>query len=92
MFCGDTLFACGCGRVFEGTPQQMYQSLQKLAALRDETLVYCGHEYTLANIDFAKAVEPNNGTLVTREQREEEPVLKNSSKELVRNGFHPVKM
>ena len=46
LFCGDTLFACGCGRVFEGTPQQMYQSLQKLAALRDETLVYCGHEYT----------------------------------------------
>jgi hydroxyacylglutathione hydrolase len=60
VFCGDTLFACGCGRVFEGTPEQMYASLSKLAALPDETLVYCGHEYTLANIEFAKAVEPDN--------------------------------
>jgi len=50
VFCGDTLFACGCGRVFEGTPQQLYASLEKLAALPDDTLVYCGHEYTLANI------------------------------------------
>ena len=50
LFCGDTLFACGCGRAFEGTPQQLYASLQKLMALPDETLVYAGHEYTLANI------------------------------------------
>jgi hydroxyacylglutathione hydrolase len=68
LFCGDTLFACGCGRVFEGTPQQLYESLQKLVALPDETLVYCGHEYTLANIGFAKAVEPDNAALLEREQ------------------------
>jgi hydroxyacylglutathione hydrolase len=68
LFCGDTLFACGCGRVFEGTPEQMYASLAKLAALPDETLVYCGHEYTLANIGFAKAVDPENGALLDRER------------------------
>jgi hydroxyacylglutathione hydrolase len=68
LFCGDTLFACGCGRVFEGTPEQMYASLAKLAALPDDTLVYAGHEYTLANIGFAKAVEPDNHALVAREE------------------------
>jgi hydroxyacylglutathione hydrolase len=68
LFCGDTLFACGCGRVFEGTPQQLHASLQKLVALPDETLVYCGHEYTLANIGFAKTVEPGNAQLLEREQ------------------------
>lgn len=67
LFCGDTLFACGCGRVFEGTPPQLYASLEKLMALPDETLVYCGHEYTLANIGFAKAVEPDNAALAERE-------------------------
>ncbi len=77
LFCGDTLFACGCGRLFEGTPQQMYASLQKLAALPDETQVYCGHEYTLANIHFAKAVEPGNPALfelevMTRGLREQD--------------------
>ena len=70
LFCGDTLFACGCGRVFEGTPEQMYASLEKLAALPDDTLVYCGHEYTLANIGFAKAVEPANSALLERETRD----------------------
>ena len=70
LFCGDTLFACGCGRVFEGTPEQLYASLQKLAALPDDTLVYCGHEYTLANIVFAKAVEPANPALSDRERAE----------------------
>jgi len=70
LFCGDTLFACGCGRVFEGTPQQMYASLEKLRALPDETKVYCGHEYTLANIAFAKGVEPGNTALSTREARD----------------------
>jgi len=70
LFCGDTLFACGCGRVFEGTPQQMYASLQKLRALPDETKVYCGHEYTLANIGFAKGVEPGNAALTAREARD----------------------
>ena len=67
LFCGDTLFACGCGRLFEGTPQQMYASLQKLAGLPDETQVYCGHEYTLANIRFARAVEPGNQALLELE-------------------------
>jgi hydroxyacylglutathione hydrolase len=69
LFCGDTLFACGCGRVFEGTPEQMVASLGKLAALPDATRVYCGHEYTLANIKFARAVEPGNEALAAREQR-----------------------
>jgi len=69
LFCGDTLFACGCGRVFEGTPAQMLHSLTKLAALPDETKVYCGHEYTLANIRFARAVDPGNAELAAREER-----------------------
>jgi hydroxyacylglutathione hydrolase len=66
LFCGDTLFACGCGRVFEGTPQQMLASLDKLSALPEDTLVYSGHEYTLANIAFAEAVEPHNADLAAR--------------------------
>ena len=69
LFCGDTLFACGCGRVFEGTAAQMHESLTKLAALPDETRVYCGHEYTLANIKFARAVDPGNAALAAREER-----------------------
>ena len=70
LFCGDTLFACGCGRVFEGTSEQMVRSLDKLAALPDDTKVYCGHEYTLANIGFAKEVEPGNTALTKREERD----------------------
>jgi hydroxyacylglutathione hydrolase len=72
LLCGDTLFACGCGRVFEGTPEQMSASLARLAALPDDTRVYCGHEYTLANIAFAKRVEPGNEALeaVEAEARE----------------------
>jgi len=70
LFCGDTLFACGCGRLFEGTAEQMFTSLSKLAALPDDTKVYCGHEYTLANIGFAKAVEPGNRALADRETRD----------------------
>jgi hydroxyacylglutathione hydrolase len=70
LFCGDTLFACGCGRLFEGTAEQMYASLDKLARLPDDTKVYCGHEYTLANIGFARAVEPDNAALVRREERD----------------------
>jgi hydroxyacylglutathione hydrolase len=70
LFCGDTLFACGCGRLFEGTAEQMYASLQKLQALPDATRVYCGHEYTLANIGFARAVEPGNRALSAREERD----------------------
>lgn len=70
LFCGDTLFACGCGRIFEGTPEQMYDSLQRLAALPPETHVYCTHEYTLSNIDFALSVEPENRSLQARQQAE----------------------
>ena len=60
VFCGDTLFSAGCGRLFEGTPAQMTESLAKLAALPDDTLVYCAHEYTLSNLKFGLAVEPHN--------------------------------
>jgi len=70
LFCGDTLFACGCGRLFEGTAEQMVASLKKLTALPDDTKVYCGHEYTLANIGFAKNVEPGNAALAARELRD----------------------
>jgi len=70
LFCGDTLFACGCGRLFEGTPEQMMASLAKLAALPDDTKVYCGHEYTLANIAFAQQVEPANRALAARLERD----------------------
>lgn len=66
LFCGDTLFAGGCGRLFEGTPEQMAASLEKLAALPDDTEVYCAHEYTLSNLRFAQAVEPGNEALALR--------------------------
>lgn len=66
LFCGDTLFGAGCGRLFEGTPEQMAASLAKLAALPDDTLVYCAHEYTLSNLRFAEAVEPGNRALRMR--------------------------
>jgi hydroxyacylglutathione hydrolase len=69
LFCGDTLFACGCGRVFEGTAEQMYASLDKLRRLPDETKVYCGHEYTLANIGFARRVDPQNRALELLEEK-----------------------
>ncbi len=63
LFCGDTLFSAGCGRLFEGTPGQMLESLKRLAALPGDTRVYCAHEYTLANLAFAQAVEPGNEAL-----------------------------
>lgn len=66
LFCGDTLFAGGCGRLFEGTPAQMASSLGKLAALPDDTKVFCAHEYTLANLRFAQEVEPANPALRER--------------------------
>jgi hydroxyacylglutathione hydrolase len=66
LFCGDTLFAAGCGRLFEGTPEQMWQSLQRLAALPGDTRIYCAHEYTLSNLRFALAVEPDNPDLLRR--------------------------
>lgn len=65
-FVGDALFALGCGRVFEGTPDQMWSSLEKLMALPDETNVYCAHEYTQANAKFAITIEPGNAELVAR--------------------------
>jgi hydroxyacylglutathione hydrolase len=68
LFCGDTLFAGGCGRLFEGTPQQMTESLAKFLVLPDNTLVYCAHEYTLSNLQFALAVEPDNSALIARMQ------------------------
>lgn len=68
LFCGDTLFSCGCGRLFEGTPAQMYASLSQLAQLPASTLVYCAHEYTLENIDFALDVEPDNTELLARQR------------------------
>ena len=68
LFCGDTLFGAGCGRLFEGTPAQMLTSLKKLAALPTETRVYCTHEYTLHNINFALGLEPNNQALLNRHQ------------------------
>ena len=68
VFCGDTMFACGCGRLFEGTPVQMLASLDRLAALPPATRVYCAHEYTLANIRFALNVEPDNTALQARAQ------------------------
>jgi hydroxyacylglutathione hydrolase len=66
LFCGDTLFALGCGRLFEGTPDQMRTSLAKLMALPDATAVYCAHEYTQANARFAVTVEPDNAALTER--------------------------
>jgi hydroxyacylglutathione hydrolase len=69
LFCGDTLFAAGCGRLFEGTPAQMHDSLSKFMRLPDDTRVYCTHEYTLSNIRFARAADPANHALMDWEAR-----------------------
>ena len=69
LFAGDTLFSIGCGRVIEGTPELMWQSLLKLRALPDDTALFCGHEYTDANIRFAKTIEPNNKALAARAEQ-----------------------
>ena len=69
LFCGDTLFACGCGRVFSGTMSQLHASLERISQLPADTLVYCAHEYTLDNIGFAKWVEPENTDLLDREKQ-----------------------
>jgi hydroxyacylglutathione hydrolase len=94
LFCGDTLFSAGCGRLFEGTPQQMFASLSKLTALPADTAVYCTHEYTMANIAFAEAVEPNNQALidykrwVNQQRAENTPTLpSNIQRELDVNPF-----
>jgi hydroxyacylglutathione hydrolase len=84
LFCGDTLFAAGCGRLFEGSPAQMFASLQKLAAYPDSTLVCCTHEYTLNNLKFALSVEANNPILqqrlqaATEARQQERPTLPSS--------------
>lgn len=66
IFVGDTMFAMGCGRLFEGTAQQMYSNMQRIAALPDDVRIYCGHEYTLANARFALHAEPGNGAIADR--------------------------
>ncbi|MBS4098259.1 MAG: hydroxyacylglutathione hydrolase [Sulfuricella sp.] len=77
LFCGDALFTCGCGKLFEGTPAQAYASLQKFAVLADETQVCCAHEYTLENIRFARLVEPDNALLAEREIRDTQTRARN---------------
>lgn len=79
LFCGDTLFSAGCGRLFEGTPAEMLASLDSIAALPDDTRVYCAHEYTLSNLAFAAAVEPGNAEVLetleaTRKLRERDAI------------------
>jgi hydroxyacylglutathione hydrolase len=66
LFCGDTLFAAGCGRLLEGTAEQMFNSLNRLCELPDHTNIYCGHEYTLANLKFALELEPENSHVKNR--------------------------
>ena len=70
LIAGDTIFAGGCGRMFEGTPEMFLQSLNKITQLPDDTVLYCSHEYTLANLAFAQAVEPNNSDITQRLIRE----------------------
>ncbi len=94
LFCGDTLFSGGCGRLFEGTPAQMLSSLDKLAALPGDTRVCCTHEYTLSNLKFARAVEPGNAELINYSLRCQElrernlPTLPSTiSQEMLINPF-----
>lgn len=81
LFCGDTLFSGGCGRLFEGTASQMWNSLNKFAQLNDRTQVFCAHEYTQSNLAFALAVEPNNSDLiayneeVSNKRRQNQPTI-----------------
>lgn len=94
LFCGDTLFSGGCGRLFEGTPAQMLSSLDKLAALPGDTVICCAHEYTLSNLRFARALEPGNADLAAYQARcvrlreEGRPTLPTSiAQELLINPF-----
>ena len=94
LFCGDTLFAGGCGRLFEGDAAMMHGSLGRLAALPAETLVYCAHEYTLSNLRFARAVDPDNTALafrqaedIARRERDEPTVPSTLALELATNPF-----
>lgn len=77
LFCGDTLFSGGCGRLFEGTPELMLSSLQRLAQLPDNTHIYCGHEYTMANLKFAREVEPDNPAIPAAMQKSQQLREKN---------------
>ena len=79
LFCGDTLFAGGCGRVFEGTFDQMFESLNKLKQLPESTQIYCGHEYTKSNLLFSVEVEPENNDLIMRNTKIENLILENGS-------------
>ncbi len=79
VFVGDTLFSIGCGRVIEGTPDQMWRSLVKLRDLPNETKFYCGHEYTAANIKFARTIEPNNTALAAREAAANQQLARNEA-------------
>lgn len=72
LFCGDTMFSAGCGRLFEGTPEQMYQSFQQLAQLPDDTLVCAAHEYTLSNLKFARSILPDDSDIDSHEQNVQE--------------------
>jgi len=94
LFCGDTLFSAGCGRLFEGTSAQMHTSLTRLAALPGDTQVYCAHEYTLANLRFAQTVEPNNTDIAAyrqeveaRRARDESTIPSTLERELLINPF-----
>ena len=90
LFCGDTLFSAGCGRLFEGTAAQMYASLTRLVALPGDTQVYCAHEYTLANLRFAQAVEPDNADIaayrheVEARRAQDEPTVPSTLKRELR--------
>ncbi len=81
LFCGDTLFSMGCGRVFEGTMEQLYDSLQKIKALPDDTTVYCAHEYTVKNIEFALTLDPGNKDL--KEKLKEAQIKRDAGKSTV---------
>ena len=94
MFTGDTLFSLGCGRIFEGTYEQMYDSLNKLKSLPKETKIYCGHEYTLSNIKFALSIYPDNQDLqkyanwVESQEKEHRPTIPTTlSDQLLCNPF-----
>ncbi len=94
LFCGDTLFGAGCGRIFEGTPAQMWQSLTILAALPPTTQIYCAHEYTLPNLHFARTIEPQSEAIRSRliadkaSRRAHRPTIPSSlASELVTNPF-----
>tara|TARA_B110000438_G_scaffold298708_1_gene347452 strand:- start:769 stop:1518 length:750 start_codon:yes stop_codon:yes gene_type:complete len=79
LFSGDTLFRLGCGRVFEGTYKQMYESLEKICSLDNQTNVYCGHEYTKSNLDFLLSVFPNNKKLLIENKKIDSQILKSQS-------------